>query len=259
MNASRTTSSQISSVNPNIGSFSAVSRMSPTQQVQSQLLGAIKRGEYAPGDKLPSERILCESFGVSRVSVREALAGLAATGLIDVRQGSGAFVRRRVSDEYAGPFAFYIAENQHDLSELLLVRGALDGIAAAEAAQQLTAAGRAALEQAHADFVAAVEAKADPRTLSEVDVRFHQAIAHATEGTLLPQLLEHLNSVLVESRHILFAQSGQPRRSLKDHAAILDAILRAESGTAQRRAVQHADKMRVWIDEFAVERSTAVN
>lgn len=108
-------------------SLSAVSRVSPTQQVQNQLLSAINWGEYPPGSKLPSERILCEAFGVSRVSVREALAGLVATGLIEVRQGQGAFVRSRVGEKYAGPFGLYIAANRGELAELLNVRGALDG------------------------------------------------------------------------------------------------------------------------------------
>lgn len=256
MNASRTPHPRTMKIatDPSRG-FSAVSRMSPTQQVQTQLLAAIENGEYPPGEKLPSERLLCESFGVSRVSVREALAGLAATGLIEVRQGSGAFVRRRVSDEYAGPFGLYIAANRHDLGELLLVRGALDGIAAAEAATKSTAKSRKHLESVHKKFAAAVEAEADPRTLSDLDVMFHEAIASASQGSLLPDMLEHLNSVLVESRHILFAQSGQPKRSLKDHASILEAIVSGDAATAQRRAIKHADKMRTWMDEFVAQRA----
>lgn len=232
------------------GSLSAVSRVSPTQQVQHQLLSAINGGEYPPGSKLPSERMLCEAFGVSRVSVREALAGLVATGLIEVRQGQGAFVRSRVNGKYAGPFGLYIAANRGELAELLNVRGALDGLAAAQATQQLTDEGRAAIESSHLAFAEAAGSGATPQALSELDVAFHQAIAAASGGELLPQLLQQLNSLLVESRHILFAREGQPMRSLEGHQAILDAIVSGDVDSAQRLATEHPAKMRAWVEEF---------
>lgn len=232
------------------GSLSAVSRVSPTQQVQNQLLSAINGGEYPPGSKLPSERMLCEAFGVSRVSVREALAGLVATGLIEVRQGQGAFVRSRVSDKYAGPFGLYIAANRGELAELLNVRGALDGLAAAQATQNLTEEGRSALETSHLAFANAAEAGAEPQTLADLDVKFHEAIATATGGSLLAELLKQLNLLLVESRHILFAREGQALRSLAEHQEILDAILARDVEVAQRRATEHPSEMRDWVEEF---------
>jgi GntR family transcriptional regulator len=55
----------------------------------------IARGAIAPGDPLPTEQTLCEQFGVSRITVRRALADLADRGYIERRQGVGSFVRRR--------------------------------------------------------------------------------------------------------------------------------------------------------------------
>ena len=85
--------------------FTSIQRTSPTTQVRNPSFAAIEAGEYPPGSMLPSERILCESFGVARVSVREALAGLQSTGLIRVEHGRGAVVRESVNDAYAGPTA----------------------------------------------------------------------------------------------------------------------------------------------------------
>lgn len=239
------------------GSFSTVSRVSPTQQVQTQLLAAITSGEYAPGDKLPSERVLCEMFGVSRVSIREALAGLAATGLIEVKQGRGAIVRPRVSDEYVGPFGLYLSTHRHELAELLNVRGALDGLAAQNAAESIAEEEREQLISARDAFAQAVRDGADVLTLTELDVAFHQQIAAAGKGGLLHRLLQELNSLLVESRHILFAQEGQPQRSLADHQQIVDKILDGDSRTAQSLAIEHAGKMKDWVEEFAVYRDSA--
>src|SRR5271169_7105834 len=55
----------------------------------------IARGALAPGDALPTEQTLCDQFGVSRITVRRALADLAEQGYIERRQGVGSFVRQR--------------------------------------------------------------------------------------------------------------------------------------------------------------------
>lgn len=231
-------------------SFATVSRVSPTQQVQGQLLAAIRNGEYPPGTLLPSERLLCEAFGVSRVSIREALAGLVATGLIDIQQGKGAFVRPGIGDEYAGPFGLYIELHRDELAELLRVRGALDGLAAARAAENSDETALSAIKAAHQEFVDAVERGADPEELKLRDVAFHESIAQAGGGMLLPNLLTQLNGLLVESRQILFAQPGQPPRSVAGHSVILNAILAGAAEDAQQAAVRHVDSMWSWVKEF---------
>lgn len=230
--------------------FATVSRLGPTQQVQNQLLDAITSGQYPPGTLMPSERVLCELFGVSRVSIREALAGLAATGLIDIQQGKGAFVRQRIGDEYAGPFGLYIEMHRDELAELLRVRGALDGLAASEAALHAIPKARNALTKAHEVFKAAVDAKETPANLTTLDVAFHTAIASSGHGTLLPHLLNELNNLLVESRHILFSREGQPPRSVIDHEAILAAILEGDAIAAKELASTHVAKMWSWVEEF---------
>lgn len=64
------------------------------RQVYMVLREQITRGHWAPGEALPKEESLCARFGVSRVTVRRALADLAAQGLLESRQGLGTFVRR---------------------------------------------------------------------------------------------------------------------------------------------------------------------
>lgn len=236
--------------NTSKSSFSTVSRLGPTQQVQNQLLSAITSGEYEPGTLLPSERVLCEMFGVSRVSIREALAGLVATGLIDIQQGKGAFVRPRVDSEYAGPFGLYIEMHRDELAELLRVRAALDGVAASDAASNASAEALAEVQRAHDALAKAVEGEATPQEITALDVAFHQTIAVAGKGTLLPDLLRELNALLLESRHILFARPGQPQRSVVEHAEILSAIANQDATSAQHRASDHVKKMWSWVEQF---------
>src|SRR5919109_98344 len=83
--------------------------VSRTRHVREQIEAAIDRGDYAPGDRLPSERELVELLGVSRVSVREAIRSLEALGRVDVQHGRGCFVATSRSDRYASSFAHWLA------------------------------------------------------------------------------------------------------------------------------------------------------
>jgi GntR family transcriptional regulator len=68
----------------------------------------IARGALAPGDALPTEQSLCDQFGVSRITVRRALADLADQGFIERRQGVGSFVRQRGRSDGAHPAGSYM-------------------------------------------------------------------------------------------------------------------------------------------------------
>jgi DNA-binding FadR family transcriptional regulator len=233
--------------------FTAVIRVSPTQQVREQLLNAIQNGDYPPGTALPSERVLCERFGVSRVSVREAIAGLEAMGLITVQHGRGAFVRDSVHDQYAGPFGTYLSQHRDQLLELLRVRGALDQLAAEEAALRGTKKGLAALVAANDAFNAAAAEptdRPDYGRLATLDVAFHVAIARATDAQLLPTLVAELNDILDESRRMTLSRPGQRERSTRQHGAIVAAILNGDAAKARRAAERHLSDITAWIGDL---------
>lgn len=229
-----------------------VRRVSPTQQVREQLLTAIREGDFPPGTLLPSERVLCETFGVSRVSVREAIAGLEAMGLIKVQQGRGAFVRESMPVEQANAFGKYLSMHRDELLELLKVRGALDELAAEEACRAGLPDGvQRMLAAAHA-FRGAVEASdRDFAGIAQCDVAFHLSIAQAAGGDLLPRLLGELNSILDDSRRLMLSRSGQLKRSIKQHQAIADAILAGDARAARRAANQHLSGIREMLSKPA--------
>ena len=229
--------------------LSSVRKVGPTEQVRNQLLAAIQRGDFLPGSLLPSERVLCETFGVSRVSVREAISGLEAVGLVTVRHGRGAFVRSGLADP-EGPFVKYLESRREELLELLKVRGALDELAAEEAAIEGTDRGIAELIAARDVFAAAVESN-DLGQMAAADVAFHVSISRCSGGQLLPQLLIELNDVLDESRRMTLSNSGRSLQSIKEHAAIVDAIVARDPRGARRAVSRHISSVRAWVQRFS--------
>lgn len=222
-----------------------------THQIREQLLRGIRQGELAPGSALPSERELCEVFGVSRVSVREAIAGLEAMGLVSVRHGRGTFVREGTAARYEDSFGRYLQLHRAQLVELLAVRGALDRLAAQEAAANGRPEHVERIVRAHRAFL---DAAAAPRPefdrIAELDVAFHVAVASPGAGGLLPVLLTDLHGLLTESRLITLARPGQPGRSAAEHRAIVDAIVAGDAAEAGRRADEHVARVRRWISGF---------
>lgn len=234
--------------------FTSVRRVRPTHHVREQLLAAIERGDYPPGSALPSERVLCETFGVSRVSVRQAIAGLESTGLVRVEHGKGVFVRDSANDAYVGPFSRYLSMHRDELVELLKVRGALDELAAAEAIEHGTEEGLAAMVAAERAFREAVEAgETNLSKLSELDIAFHVSIAALSKGDLLHLLITELNNVLKESRRVTLSRPGQLQRSAVEHQTIAEAIVARDVEAARRAVQEHLRPIRNWIGTIEIE------
>lgn len=240
---------------PGSGRLQRVRRESPTQQVRDQLLLAIETGDYPPGSQLPSERALCETFGVSRVSLREAIAGLEALGLVTVQHGKGAYVREPLRDQLSGPFQHYLQLHREEMLDLINVRGALDELAAELAALEGTDEDVSGLIAAHEAFRAEVEsADINLERLALLDVAFHLAIGSAAHNLLLGKLLADLHGVMQQSRRVTLARSPrQPTVSVVEHQAIVDAIMAHDARRARQAAQKHLSGIRAWLTQSRAE------
>ena len=208
------------------------------RQIADQLAQLIARGEFPAGTRLPAERELAASFGVSRASVREAIISLEMSGLVEVRVGTGIFVtpqpqaaNRPRGDTGPGPF------------ELLAARKLVEGEIAALAARNATAGDNAALRasvarlERHVEHFAAREAE---------DRDFHLLIAKATGNGSLELVVEGLWNQRAElwgrlQQH--FHTEELAERTIHDHAGIATAIAAHEPSAA--RAAMHRHLARV--------------
>jgi GntR family transcriptional regulator, transcriptional repressor for pyruvate dehydrogenase complex len=234
---------------PPLSDVEAVKRVHRSHAVRDGLLAAIRRGELKPGDSIPSERRLGETFGVSRVSVREAMRSLEAMNLVEVHHGRGAFVSDGPGTRFAEPFTNWLEIHRDAVIDLLKVRGALDELAAGEAARnhddddlmRLRGAQSAFAEAAGRDGVSAEE-------LTELDVAFHLAIARAAHSELLLDLESDLHGQLTESRAAMFAPVTRPTDSAAEHATVVDAIARRDETQARIAVAAHIRTVRELIE-----------
>lgn len=196
----------------------------------ADLVNAISGGDFKPGERLPSEADLSERFGVSRPIVREALKQLREQGLIISRKGSGSYVAGAgLTDgkgRHLGPQEARRISSIADVQRLFQFRLSLEGEIAATAAQLRTEAQMDAIDQA---AEALGRKSATGATAIEEDIRFHRAIAAATNNPFFMEAFDRISTdmaVLVElARSLLMTQ---PLRHIErvqaDHTAIATAI-----------------------------------
>lgn len=210
------------------------------RQIADQVRSLIAAGEFQPGSRLPAERELATQLGVSRPSVREALIALEVEGRVEVRVGSGVYVRPP-ADQNA-PAAMVPAAEWGPF-ELLHARRVIEGEIAALAA---TRARRRDREQIRAAIDAMRSRLDDGVTPLEADGAFHEAVAQASGNAVLLETVQ----AYWHSRHgRLFEQLGGHfesrsvwRLAITEHEAVLAAIEARDADAARTAMHRHMDR-----------------
>lgn len=205
--------------------------------VAGSLRREISEARYKAGEKLPTERELSESYGVSRAIIREALGLLKQDGLVRSRQGSGAFV------EEGGTPVFRLAAV--DLRDTIEIQNVVELLVAFESAASALAATRrskAQLAAITAQFNAMEVAIEEDRSGVDEDVAFHRAIVEATANPVFRDMFDFLDTRV--RGFIGAARTNSARRSLSrqvqdEHKAILDAIKAKDAEAARSSAATH--------------------
>jgi GntR family transcriptional repressor for pyruvate dehydrogenase complex len=225
--------------------FAPLSREpSLSEKVTLALMDSISQGRLAPGDRLPSERDLCEQFGVSRTVIREAVRALQARGVLRVRAGRGAEVVAVPASQITEALALFLrgAHTQQvlDPERISEVRETLE-VKLAELACR-----RAAPEdfELMSRAITAMEHEADVEQASQHDVEFHRLIASATQNVLFVVLLDSIGDVLMELRRRSLAVAGRRDQAVAEHRRILDALIARDVGAARAAMVEHLEGSR---------------
>ncbi len=192
--------------------------------------------EMKPGDKLPPERQLAESFNVSRSSIRDAIRTLEAMGLVEPRQGAGTVIRELSHDSVVTPISSVLLRKRQMVSELLDVRKIIEPPLAARAAQHATAEELAEME---AILRRQGEKVARGELAVEEDTEFHYSIALAADNSVVLKLLDVLMDLLRDTRERSLQVAGRLQKSFSGHQRILAALKRRDAAAAEKAMRQH--------------------
>lgn len=214
--------------------------LSLKERVMRQLRGLIEEGAWAPGQQLPSERELAERLSVSRSTVREAVQFLHALGLVEVRHGTGTFVRPQARDRAGARAEWRLWTQQHSgrVRDILEVRRGLESFAAELAASRASANRHAAIAEAMRQVEDAVDSD-DVAELVAADVAFHHAFVAAAGNAALLEFADALGQQLLRERAATLDTPGRSRRSLEEHHAIADAIIERDGARARGAVLAH--------------------
>lgn len=224
--------------------FRPVRKATAADEIIDQIKDLVQANHYSPGARLPSERELAKTLGVSRPTVREALRTLELMGVLNTRHGSGTQVAGSGSQVLKAPLEFLLALDQPTIADLHETRELLEVHLAARAAERRTPDDLRDLEDALEEMKKNL---GDPAQVTDPDVRFHQAIATAAHNPLLERIMNCLQAnirALIESA---WPGNRSMQFSQESHQAIYDAIRARDPGAARRAMAEH---MRVTGDEL---------
>jgi DNA-binding FadR family transcriptional regulator len=215
------------------------------QHVAEQIGSLIHAGEFRDGDRLPPERELAKQLGVSRPVVREAMIALEIAGLVDVRGGAGAFVKRARAD--AGSLLAATADPGPGPFDLIAARRMIEGEIAFTAASKVTPANLDALTEAIDQMRSDIEAGRDTR---QSDRLFHLRVAELTGNGVLSGLVDGLWAHMLAPMFDVLGRHaglrGKDRMTIADHERIVEALGRRDAEaarTAMRAHLAHVEEI----------------
>ncbi len=207
-------------------------------EIARHLAAEIQAGKYAVGERLPPERELAQTLDVSRTTVREALLALEIMQMIEIRVGSGVFVRDEAT---RGPVQMAEPDTAPP-SDVLAARRLIEGETAALAAAQATPEQIAQMRRTNDALAANIDNVA---AFDAADARFHDLIAQAAGNDVLAGFVGHLWRMREsEMWAFWYDQTRHPnnrRRSAEDHRVILRAIERGHPDAARTAMQSHLD------------------
>ena len=208
------------------------------QKLSERLRQFMADGHFRDGDRLPPERALAESFGVSRSSVREAIRTLAEKGLLESRHGDGTYVR--VPD--MEPLRDAIIEAVHSegvlFDEVTEFRRIVEPAIAELAALRRTPGQLDRLKIIACDQQRRVLLGEDD---GDLDARFHQQLAECAGNRLLAETTARLNALYAGGRTPELRDAAWRRFSVSSHLRIIDALERRSPEEARKAAEDHLD------------------
>jgi len=209
------------------------------QSVAREIQAMIQSGSLKAGDKIPSQRVFSQKFGISRASLREALLTLETLGLLKTEAGRGTFVSGGPSSasNHMGPWRYSDIYSVFDVFQTrIMLEGQIAGLAAGRLmANQLDQMERATQRMEECwesqDLLANVEA----------DLEFHAIIASACSNAMLRALYDTVKDQLTETQRqpIPITDPARMKASISEHRSIIAALRANDPARSKAKMETH--------------------
>lgn len=195
----------------------------------------VSRG-LASGERLPPERELVESMGVSRTVVREALNLLEARGIVSIEHGRGAVVSGGDTGAVRDTLGLILRFRSDALSELLEVRKILEVEISGLAAERAVPADIRDMKFQLGRMRDAIDV---PEGYVDADVEFHELLARSVGNEVLLSMLDPVVDLLRASRQVTASRRENAERALREHHEILNCVEQGDAEGARTRMRKH--------------------
>jgi len=221
--------------------FQPLDRRKVYEQVAEQLLAQIGARHLRPGDALPSERELTESFGVGRSSIREALRMLESQGVITSVNG-GTFEVAHASNPLNSSLQLvFTLDDQTGVHDLFELRRVIDCEAAAIAATRRTDEHLAQMALAIDEMERALPGHGEAFVLA--DLRFHLAIAEATGNRLILYAMQAARDVVRRALLSVVRVPQSPESAIVEHRGVYEAVRSGNPDWARNAMREHLERV----------------
>lgn len=208
------------------------------EEVAARLQEMIHNGELVSGDKLPPERDLAKTLGVSRPTLRAGIRTLSAVGILQSRQGAGTFVAAAEESPTLDSSSLRMLSALHGFTsdEMFEARLALEMSIAGLAAGRATAEQMTLLAEEIAGMYASLN---EPEQYLIHDMRFHQTVAAASGNRILTSLMNMVAAILFDSRSKTVKRAKDLKESAEQHHNIYRAMRDRDSEAARKAMYDH--------------------
>lgn len=214
--------------------------------IVEDIVDQIKNGRLKAGDKLPNEKDMAERYGVSRISVREALRWLAAKGLVVTKHGEGTHINHYDPGAIADTFYSYTLLDDTPVLEMLELRKIMESeaarLACANATPQEIERIREYKEAREHYYRLSMEQSESVELKNEYDTKFHMAIAQATHNSMFERFIDIIHRTL-EIQQRKAAAAGGISDTTFFHDEIYKAIAARDGDRAHKMMYRHIEQV----------------
>ena len=214
-----------------------IQKINAVEQVFEQMQNLLIEGTWHSGDKLPSENELSAAFGVSRMTIRQAMQKLKALGLIETRMGSGSYVREVNPEDYLNELIPMMYIGSPSQIHVFQFRETIESGSVRIATTQADEKSLQKLESILAKMRKAAEDD-NSKAFSQYDLKYHMVIVKMTGNPMMIKAYELLLNVLKESMdYVIERMKYKP--ALDYHQKILDAMRKKDEVLAEDLMREH--------------------